>query len=131
MDATLPVLVVEDEEMLLSVLTEAVERGGVKALGVTSGTEALGLLERETFSAVVSDLSMPGEIGGVEIFDWVSEHRPQLAQHFVVVTGNVHDSRLQEMRERSGAFILEKPFRITQLTEMVRRMIGPGEAIHA
>jgi DNA-binding NtrC family response regulator len=130
MDATLPVLVVEDEAVLLSILTEAVERGGVKAVGASSGSEAIELLAHAEFAAVVSDLQMPGNVGGAEIFDWVGSHRPELARRFVFVTGNANDPHAVETRKRTGAQFLEKPFRITQLTELIRKMIWPGEAVH-
>jgi len=130
MNATLPVLVVEDEALLMGILTEAVERGGVTVVGAASGAEALELLARSEFSAVVSDLRMPGGVGGAEIFDWVGANRPELARRFVFVTGNANDPYAVETRKRTGAHFLEKPFRITQLTELIRKMIWPGEAAH-
>ena len=92
MSESLPVLVVEDEELLLSFLKTALERGGVKVVGATSGAEALGLLEQEEFAGVVSDLRMPGGIGGAEIFDWVRQNRPELSARFLFITGNVRRS---------------------------------------
>lgn len=130
MNEARPVLVVEDEALLLSILMEAVKRGGVTAVGATSGNEALGLLEREEFSAVVTDLCMPGRIGGAEIFDWVGVNRPELARRFLFVTGNAQDEHAVETKMRTGAIFLEKPFRITQLTELIRKMVWPGEALH-
>ena len=130
MNELLPVLVVEDEELLLSFLTTAVERGGVKAVGAASGREALGLLERGRFSAIISDLRMPGEIGGAEIFDWVGQNRPELTSRFLFISGNVHDSYALETRERTGALFIEKPFRIAQLVELIRQITARNEAAH-
>ena len=59
MNELLPVLVVEDEELLLSFLKTALARGGVKVVGATSGAEALSLLEQGAFAGVVSDLEFP------------------------------------------------------------------------
>lgn len=126
----LPVLVVEDEELLLSFLTTAVERGGVKAVGAASGREALGLLAHGEFSAIVSDLRMPGGIGGAEIYDWVGQNRPELSSRFLFISGNVHDSLALETRERTGALFIEKPFRIAQLLELIKKLISRNEAGH-
>ena len=87
MSEALPVLVVEDEELLLSFLKTALERGGVKVVGATSGSEALSLLENGEFAGVVSDLRMPGKIGGGEIFDWVRQNRPELSSKLPVHYG--------------------------------------------
>jgi DNA-binding NtrC family response regulator len=130
MSEMLPVLVVEDEELLLSFLTTAVERGGVKAVGAASGREALGLLEHGEFSAIVSDLRMPGGIGGAEIYDWVGQNRPELASRFLFISGNVQDPLALEIRKRTGALFIEKPFRIAQLLELITRIISHNEASH-
>lgn len=126
----LPVLVVEDEELLLSFLTTAVERGGVKAVGAASGREALGLLQNGEFAAIVSDLRMPGGIGGPEIYDWVGQNRPELSSRFLFISGNVQDTLALETRERTGALFIEKPFRIAQLLESIKTVISRNEAGH-
>jgi DNA-binding NtrC family response regulator len=130
MNGMLPVLVVEDEELLLSFLTTAVERGGVKVVGVASGREALGLLEHGEFAAIVSDLRMPGGIGGAEIFDWVGQNRPELASRFLFISGNIHDPLALEIQERTGAMFIEKPFRIAMLLDLIKKIISRNEDAH-
>src|ERR1035441_9204968 len=83
MSESLPVLLVEDEEILLAFLKTALERGGVKVAGAASGSEALSLLAQGEYAGVVSDLRMPGQIGGAEIFDWVQQNRPELSSRFL------------------------------------------------
>jgi two-component system nitrogen regulation response regulator GlnG len=131
MDKSLPVLVVEDEELLLSFLKTALERGGVKAVGASTGAEALNLLGRGEFAGVVSDLRMPGGIGGSEIFDWVQQNQPRLAPCFLFITGNVSDDYAVEVRERTGALFIEKPFRISLLIELINRITARNEPTHA
>jgi DNA-binding NtrC family response regulator len=130
MNQMLPVLVIEDEELLLSFLTTAVERGGVRVVGVSSGREALSLLERGEFAAIVSDLRMPGGIGGAEIFDWVGKNRPELASRFLFISGNIHDPVAIEIQERTGAMFIEKPFRIAILLDLIKKIISRNEAAH-
>jgi CheY-like chemotaxis protein len=126
----LPVLVVDDEELLLCIIKATVERTGAKVVGATSGREALGLLEHGQFSAIVSDLRMPGGIGGAEIFDWVGLYRPELVSRFLFISGDAHDPYAMETKERTGALFIEKPFRIAQLAELIKTITSPQEAIH-
>jgi CheY-like chemotaxis protein len=125
-----PVLVVEDEEILLSFLKTALERGGLNAVGATSGAEALDFLEQREFACVVSDLRMPGAIGGSEIFDWVRENRPGLSSRFLFITGNVSDAHAIETRERTGAAFIEKPFRIALLIELIKKIMARNETVY-
>jgi DNA-binding NtrC family response regulator len=127
----LPVLIVDDEETLLSFIKMALERGGVKVVVSASGSDALRLLEYGEFAGVVSDLRMPGEIGGAEIYDWVRENRPELSSRFLFMTGDIHDPYALEIRDRTGALFLEKPFRIAQLIEQIEKCTSRNGASHA
>ena len=122
MSESAPVLVVEDEEILLSFLKTALERGGIRAVGAASGEEALDVLEKREISGIVSDLVMPGEIGGGEIFDWVRQNRPELTPRFLFITGNVMDDYAVKVRERTGALFIQKPFRIALLIELIQKI---------
>ena len=125
-DLVLPVLVVEDEEILLSFLQAALERGGIKAIGAASGEAALDLLAKREFSGIVSDLKMPGPIGGAEIYDWVCENLPELKPCFLFITGNVMDEYAVAVRERTGALFIQRPFRIALLIELIHKAAASG-----
>jgi CheY-like chemotaxis protein len=127
MSESLPVLVVDDEEVLLCFLNTALERGGIKVVGASSGAAALSALEQGEFSCVVSDLRMPGGIGGAEIYDWVRQNRPELSKRFLFVTGNVNDDYAIAVRERTGALFIEKPFRIALLIELIKKITSGNE----
>jgi DNA-binding NtrC family response regulator len=131
MSELLPILVVEDEEILLSFLKTALERGGFEVTAAGSASEALGILEHGDFAAVVSDLRMPGGAGGADIFDWVHENRPELASRFLFITGNASDPFAVQVRERTGALFIEKPFRIALLIELIKRITAFNESAHA
>jgi two-component system, cell cycle response regulator DivK len=130
MNDLLPVLVIEDERFLLSYFQSALERGGVRTVGASSGSEALDLLQRGEFAAIVSDLRLTGAIDGAEIFEWVRRHRPELSHRFLFVTGDLHAPSAAEVRERTGAIFLEKPFRPGQMVEMVKKMMSRGETVY-
>ena len=124
---SLPVLIVEDEELLLTFLKTALERGGIHVVGVSTAGEALGMLERGEFAGVVSDLRMPDGKGGAEIFEWLRENRPRLCSRFLFMTGNASDPYAVAVRERSGARFIEKPFRIALLIELLKSILAGDE----
>ena len=126
----LPVLVIEDEKFLLSYFQSALRRGGVNSVGATSGSEALELLQRDEFAAIISDLQLPGGVDGAQIFDWVRRNRPQLSPRFLFITGDLQSPYAHEVRERTGAAFLEKPFRVVQLLEMLKKILSRGETAH-
>lgn len=123
----LPILIVEDEGLLLSFLETALTRGGIRVMGAASAAEALELLKREEFAGVVSDLRMPGEVSGVKLFEWVRENRPQLSSRFIFMTGNAGDSYAVKVREATGAMFIEKPFGIASLIALIKKITASDE----
>lgn len=130
MTESLPILIVEDEELLLSFLRTALERGGITVTGATSAAEAVELLKQNEFAGIVSDLRMPGGVGGAEIFEWVRQNRPKLTSRFLFITGNVSDPYAVKVRNDSGALFIQKPFRIAMLIELIKKIISPDERAH-
>jgi two-component system, cell cycle sensor histidine kinase and response regulator CckA len=131
MSELLPVLVVEDETLLLSFMKTALKRDGMAVVGAASGLEALELLEHGQFAGVISDMRMPGTIDGRKIFEWVRQNRPELSGRFLFITGDLSSPDAVEIRERTGALFLEKPFRIAQMIELVRKITSRGETSYA
>jgi CheY-like chemotaxis protein len=121
-----PILIIEDEEVLLAFLKTALERGGVSTVGTSDGEEALQLLASKEFSGIVSDLKMPGPIGGAEIYAWVASNKPELTPCFLFITGNVLDTYAIEVRKQTGALFIQKPFRISLLLELIQKMTAVG-----
>ena len=80
-----------------------------------SGHEAMKILEQdEEFDVVLSD-SVMSNGSGEELYDWVLEHCPHLAEVFVFMTGAVHPSWSERCE-----ILLEKPFTIGKLREIVK-----------
>ena len=57
------VLVVDDEAVVLTVLREALRRGGYRVTTAASGEEAIDLMQRRTFDLVLTDKNLPGASG--------------------------------------------------------------------
>lgn len=110
------VLIVDDEEELVSALTERLELRGFVAAGATSGEEALAKLEAGSWDVVVVDIRMPG-LGGLELTRRIRVEHPRTA--VVLLTGrtSVEDA---ETGLSAGAFeYLAKPVAIETLEQVL------------
>jgi len=79
------VLIVDDDERLRRTFARVV--GARYEVSVAeNGRDAVALLEKESFDAVLTDLEMP-ELGGDGLVTWLEQNRPALARRAIVVTG--------------------------------------------
>jgi cyclic di-GMP phosphodiesterase len=104
------VLAVDDESAACKLLSLILAAPAFQCTTASSGDEALLVLQREDFDAVISDLHMPG-MSGMELLAEVRRLHPHTA--FLVTTG-VDDVDVGVRAMRSGADdYLVKPLRDT------------------
>jgi len=102
-------LIVDDERILLDSLTRALE-DTYDVTTVTSGHEAVLLLERgESFDLVICDLMMP-HMTGMEFFGVLESRFPELALRTVFMTGGVFTPAAQRFLAVRSRRVLAKPF---------------------
>jgi response regulator RpfG family c-di-GMP phosphodiesterase len=118
--ATARVLVVDDELSVRKMLTTLLSQAGVPCSAAANAREALTMLEKASFQAVISDVRMDTDSG----FDLLREVRarfPELA--FLMATG-VDDVRVgvQAMKLGADDYLL-KPFDIEVVLASLQRAL--------
>ncbi len=114
------VLVVDDDEDLLFIISEYLNMNGIECHTATSVSLARKRFIHCDYDMVISDLQMPGE-SGLELFRYLSFRRPKLP--FVLMSGGM-TSRVRREALRMGICrFLEKPFELSVLKRMI---INPG-----
>ncbi|MCP4197960.1 MAG: response regulator [Proteobacteria bacterium] len=117
----LRVLIVDDEEELVSTLVERLEIRGIHAHGVTTGKEALVCLQDEVFDVVLLDVKMP-EIGGLVVIREIKERLPDL--EVILLTGHGSDEDAQKGLELGAFEYIIKPFNLSVLIDVLHRAAG-------
>ena len=120
----LPVLVIEDEPSVMSFVRAALERAGYSVATAASGAEALPMLEEGDFLGVVSDMRTPGGVDGADVHAWLVANRPELVSKLIFITGDIVNEETAQTLIKTGAPCVEKPFRISQLMEVVKKVMG-------
>lgn len=110
------VLMVEDQTELLTLISDALSGLGYQVFTAGNGVEALELMRGDIrFDSIVSDVSMPEGISGIELAQHAAHWQPQA--RFVLVSGYVK-AQLPPLPE--GVGFLPKPYRLGQLIEALR-----------
>jgi CheY-like chemotaxis protein len=121
LQGTETILVVDDEDMLLSMTETILSDYGYKILTANSGTKALAVLSRDDVKVdmVVTDLVMPG-MGGRELVERIRQLAPRVK--ILCTSGYVMPAD-----KMGGPAYLQKPFTSDDLLAKVKRVLSkPG-----
>lgn len=102
------VLVVEDDESVARVLRFALAAAGFEVTGVTTGADALRLLEQGFAQAVVLDLVLGDDLGEA-VLEWLRRVDPHGLPVWIVISALDH----REAKRRYGplgSYFFAKPF---------------------
>jgi PAS domain S-box-containing protein len=114
------ILIVEDDEALLTVAQLTLEHHGYRVLTATTAVQALEIWKRErnNVDALVTDLILPGGLSGQELADLLIRDKPSLK---IIHTSGYNDEVVtRRLREATGSIFLRKPYSARQLAETVR-----------
>ncbi|HEY4248685.1 MAG TPA: PAS domain S-box protein [Lacunisphaera sp.] len=117
------VLVVDDEELVLSVTTRILERNGYAVIAASGGAEALRRVNElgGSVDLVITDMMMP-DMDGPALVAKLREGRLQLK--IIGVSGLDFDLRKEEMRAQGFSEILRKPYDVATLVAAVRKQLS-------
>jgi response regulator RpfG family c-di-GMP phosphodiesterase len=88
-ESPLPILIVDDEEIVLVALRETLTREGYKVIASPHAIHALSILKEQQFSVVLTDQQMP-LISGLEFLARVKEIQPDATRILITAVLNLN-----------------------------------------
>lgn len=112
------ILAVDDEEIILDSFRKILVLDGFSVDTVENGQEALGLIQKNHYDFVFTDLKMP-EMDGVDVCKSVKHLRPDI--DVIIITGYASVDTAVETMKFGAMDYVEKPFTEDELLEMVNK----------
>lgn len=112
------VLIVDDDDLVRETLQFVLEEGGYSVHAVSSGAEALRILERQPIDIVLSDIFMPG-MNGFDLLRQIRERAPDIPVILITGYGNIEMAR--EALRRGATDFITKPYNIHEIPIMIER----------
>ena len=116
---TARILVVEDDASIRETMEMALVGSGYEVVTTANGADALAALDQRSFDAILLDARMP-VMDGIEFARQVRA-RPGPTPPLTLLTA-ARDQKV--MREIGAGWILDKPFELDALLEVVEQMIA-------
>lgn len=118
-------LVVDDEPDIRETLAEILEHSGFLVDIAASGQEALERIQANAYDGILSDIRMPG-LNGMELYRRLRHLNPELADRFVVVTGDDLSGSVRAFLDETGVPFIEKPFGPADVRRVLGEKFGPA-----
>jgi DNA-binding NtrC family response regulator len=115
-------LLVDDEPMVLSLLTSAFKNQGFRVLCASDGKEALSLFAAEPIDLAIMDYSLP-DLCGADLYSQFHTQKPELPIVFLTGCPNL-ETAVNLMKEGVRDY-LTKPFSLEEISERIRAILKP------
>ncbi|HWR36855.1 MAG TPA: GAF domain-containing protein [Clostridia bacterium] len=125
------VILVDDEESILEFEREVLVGAGAEVVAVTGGEEAIARLQSDVFDAILIDGKMPGGWTAPDIYRWVRDNRPGMERRIIVTMSHASDGEMRAFLDEHDVPCIVKPFEVTDLLAIVRRVAQKAKAAGA
>lgn len=112
------ILIIDDEQLLLDLLTHLLSKIGYEADQALDSREAAGKLKDQKYDAIFLDMKMP-LMDGKELYFKIQERFPDMAKRVVFITGDIANPETVSFLEETGNLFIQKPFTIKEVKNLL------------
>ena len=122
-DAPIKLLLVDDEEGYVNVLSNRMAKRNIIVTKALSGTEGIQALRKQDFDVSIVDLKME-DIDGIEVLKVFKKMVPDMP--VIMLTGHGSEQAARAGMEHGAFDYLMKPCELEELIEKIKEAVGPG-----
>jgi len=116
------VLVADDDEDILLLVTTRLRRDGFDIISARSGDEALALVRERRPALAVLDIGMPG-LDGVQVLEQIRADDDLRTMLVVLLTAKAQESDVRRGFDAGADAYVKKPFSPADLSARVRELL--------
>ena len=121
-DTVKSILIVEDEKPISDLCRRVLGSQGIEVGIADNGKAAQDMIKKERlFDLLLIDIRLP-EMNGMELYDWLKEKHPLMANRVIFTTGSVLGQDTLNFLTKSGRPFLLKPFTADELIAMLGKL---------
>ena len=117
----IPILIVDDEADLRTLLVEALTDQGFDAVGADGAEQALAEVGRRHYPVIFTDLNMPGGLSGLDLLRAIHERDPRSVG--ILMTGYATTESAIQALKRGAYDFIQKPFKLVEIEASLSRAL--------
>lgn len=115
------ILLVDDEELMLNVLSNIIERQGYKSIKAKSAEEALEVMKSSYIDLIISDIVLP-QMNGLELLVTIKEKNSNIP--IILITGHSGKYKKVDAIAAGADEYFAKPFRNIEILRKISSLIN-------
>jgi DNA-binding response OmpR family regulator len=119
------ILVADDDEDILLLVTTRLRRDGFDVVSASSGDKALALAREHKPALAVLDIGMPG-LDGLEVLEQIRADDELRGTLVLLLTAKAQESDVRRGYESGADAYVKKPFSPAELSTRVRELLDGG-----
>lgn len=129
------VLIVDDNLVILKVLSSKLRANGYRVMSAIDGSEAVSTVRRERPELILLDINFPPDVshgGGVGwdgflIMSWLRRMDEAVNTPVIIITGTSPETSRERCRKAGVSGYFQKPIQYDDLLRTINNLIGPAQ----
>ncbi|PIV81652.1 two-component system response regulator [bacterium CG17_big_fil_post_rev_8_21_14_2_50_64_8] len=122
------ILIVDDEQPLVNLLTQAFRQEGHRTMTASNGIDCMNRMASFRPDVVIMDIMMP-KLDGIDTTRLIRRNRSYAGTTIIALSAKSDEETRAKMKEAGAALFMRKPFSVMKLVERVGRMLAPDPGI--
>ena len=117
------ILLVDDEETIIDVCTQMLQRLGYHVLEALNGQGAIDIFEKEkdVIDVVLLDMRMPG-MNGATVYNRLIQIQPDVK--VILFSGFFENQQIRKILKNENVDLIQKPVSLKQVSQKLENMLG-------
>ena len=117
------ILLVDDEETIIDVCTQMLQRLGYHVLEALNGQGAIDIFEKEKdiIDVVLLDMRMPG-MNGATVYNRLIQIQPDVK--VILFSGFFENQQIRKILKNENVDLIQKPVSLKQMSQKLENMLG-------
>ena len=117
------ILLVDDDPMVTQLLFDMLSLDAYQIDTAPNGLAALEKVEARRYDLILTDLHMP-ELDGAGLYRELAKRQIHPREKIIFLTGTAGTSEAHRLVQETGLPLLLKPFNVSELLELVRKVLA-------